>query len=418
MHHSLLDFSTITRHASGQHLQQFTFTGCAIAEQTHAFGDTQLAITKAPNDAENTCRLWLKAGELSVELLPSKGLSIGQAFYGTQAFFWEPPISGLSNPDTVDFFAPLMIAGKQTIYRAWAGYFMGGVEMLGLKNWGLPESDEFGHMLPLHGEVSNLASAWFKVDVYEHGVEVTAHIPVYYAEAEHQTREFYKHFFTVVKKICVVKGQPSIYLVDQIINELPRPQKPSWGYHVQLRVEPECRYLIPSKQVAMRGGKPLPEDHETYRYAQDPSVREEYGFIHKSLKTHQELPLGIRGVDTLMRYKDGSGIKVTLPHTAYLQTWMSSGGFDEKGFGNKSSLVWPATSTQPARDILSAGWNGYGPEIGSSALDHDGNIDPEATHPLLAPQERVVIPMIFSLLDAQAAESLAMTITKFNQQRN
>ena len=171
--------------------------------------------------------------------------------------------------------------------------------------------------------------------------------------------------------------------------------------------------LCHHQQVAMRGGKPLPEDHATYRYAQNPNIREEYGFIHKSLNTHQELPLGVRGLDTLMRYKDGTGIKVTLPHTAYLQTWMSSGGF-----GDKSSLVWPATDTKPARDILCAGWNGYGPEIGSSALDHDGNIDAEALHPVLAPGERVVIPMVFSLLDTEETEQLEAAIANYNQQRD
>jgi acyl-ACP thioesterase len=59
-------------------------------------------------------------------------------------------------------------------------------------------------------------------------------------------------------------------------------------------------------------------------------------------------------------------------------------------------------------------WDGMGLEIGSSALDHNGNIDKTVSYePALSPGDSITIPFRIKWLDAKHTENLAMVINDF-----
>lgn len=63
-------------------------------------------------------------------------------------------------------------------------------------------------------------------------------------------------------------------------------------------------------------------------------------------------------------------------------SWFSAGG--------KGSLEF-ALPESPDESLIPVPWDGMGPEIGVSPLDHDGNFDPQIAHPPLAPGEKLAL---------------------------
>jgi len=62
--------------------------------------DFAVSLTHRSGEPEGVNRITLTHKALSVELLPSKGLSIGEAFYQNRPIFWDPPVE-LVDPDTL-----------------------------------------------------------------------------------------------------------------------------------------------------------------------------------------------------------------------------------------------------------------------------------------------------------------------------
>jgi hypothetical protein len=63
-------------------------------------------------------------------------------------------------------------------------------------------------------------------------------------------------------------------------------------------------------------------------------------------------------------YPDGSRLEVSTTPSPYFQTWFCNGG---KGSGEFTD--------SNGKSLLRRNWDGMGIEIGSSPLDHNGNID-------------------------------------------
>jgi hypothetical protein len=64
-------------------------------------------------------------------------------------------------------------------------------------------------------------------------------------------------------------------------------------------------------------------------------------------------------------------------------SWFSCGGADSDEFLMPDGSKW-----------LHRNWHGVGPEIGASALDHDGDVDPNAVVNELAPSESTVLNIV------------------------
>ena len=119
--------------------------------------DCSVEYIHKPCDPQGINRIYLKVGDLNVELLPSKGLSVGAVMYDSSPLLWLPLLAGLPDPDVVDLTKELIWNGETVQGFGFIEYLVGGVMMFGLENWGMPYTDkETGNSGTLHGEVSNI----------------------------------------------------------------------------------------------------------------------------------------------------------------------------------------------------------------------------------------------------------------------
>lgn len=135
-------------------------------ENRLTLGDFDVILRHRAGEPEQANRLEARCGDFSVELLPSKGLSVGEAFAGERPLFWEPPVD-LVNPDTLDLAGTEVWRNRQPAPgMAYIKTYMGSIEMLGLSNWGMPYTDpDTGRFHILHGEASNIPAETVDVTV-------------------------------------------------------------------------------------------------------------------------------------------------------------------------------------------------------------------------------------------------------------
>jgi hypothetical protein len=90
-------------------------------------------------------------------------------------------------------------------------------------------------------------------------------------------------------------------------------------------------------------------------------------------------------ISTHLIYPNGSTIEISTTPSPYFQTWFCNGGKGSKEFTNTKG-----------ESLLQKNWDGMGIEIGSSALDHDGNID-RSVHsmPILTSGQKLKISIYF-----------------------
>lgn len=368
----------------------------------------ELSILHKPEDPQGVNRIFISQKELKIELLPSKGLTVREAFYKDRPLFWEPPAE-LFDPDTLVLDSDeILINGVPNPGATYIKTYTGGIEFLGLSNWGMHYSDpDSGEVKLLHGEVASIPVEEITVTISAETLELKGSFIVrtckggeglpWYQRGEAR--------YEVTRTIILTKDQPTISLTDHISNISHKVLTPDWGYHVTLRPEKEAELLIPSKTAKDRSGEPVSPNHEKWYPSEQDSHRIEHGIIHTGLKISPHLPDGKDGVRTLLKYPDSSGIAVTISPPPYFQTWFCSGGTGSKEF-----------SYADGTPVLKKHWDGQGIEFGSSSLDHDGNIDPAIQYDSnLAPGESMDIHIHLEVLSPEATLSLADEIREYNR---
>lgn len=345
----------------------------------------RIAIFHRAGDPVTANRITISSGKTKIELLPSKGLSLSQAWMANRQLFWDAPI-GLPDTEDLDLWSDeVLINGSPAHGFTFLKTMVAGVELYGLKNWGMPKEKE-GNLELLHGETSNIPVE--KVLIYCENDKCTIEGSfIYRGFREEGHKPWYERgeaLFEITKKITVFKNVSKISLNDTFRNLTNQPQTPDWGYHITFKPEDGATLAIPSTTKEMRGGGSIPSNFNTWKNSDDKCVRDETGIIYKQLK--DDGPSG--NTTSVLSYPDGAQIKVTLPQVPYFQTWFCRGGRGTKEFTFKNG-----------QSLLERNWDGMGIEIGSSALDHDGNTDPSVirfTSPLL-PGESVAIPIDIQL---------------------
>jgi hypothetical protein len=330
-------------------------------------------------DPETVYRLYLEREGCSIEICPSKGLSIRDTTLSGKQMFWDSPLPNLPDPEKIDLAGEMLIGGNSMPGTTWVAYFAAHVEMLGLRNWGMSAEDSNGELLCLHGNASMIPVQEITVEISGGGCVVEGHFHIHDANSSWPPPEI-PPLFEVTKRIELMPGKDSLLLTDTIKNVSGRKLFPNWGYHVQLRPEPGCKYLIPSEQTAPRGGGILPDDYQIWHPAPEPPKREERGFVHKGIQCNARFPDGSEGIETILEYPDGNATRCVLPPSPYLMSWFSCGGAEDDEF------LWPDGSVWLHRN-----WDGVGPEIGASSLDHDGDVDSEVNVNELSPGETTVL---------------------------
>lgn len=330
--------------------------------QSNATGEDDFSIRlfHLPEDPPNANRIRVAGKEVEVELLPSKGLSVGQAWIKGSPVFWDAPIE-LPDTEKIDLWSDeLLINGAPAPGFTFLKTLVGGVELYGLNNWGMPVDKE-GKLQPLHGETSNIPVDTVQLSIVDQicTLQATFIYRTFEGDADVPWYERGESLFRVTKKIILTKNRLEIRLEDVIENISNKEQIPDWGYHITFRPEEGARYIVPSKLVEERSGNELIADYQTWQKAANEKIRTETGIIHKNIETTEACT-----VESRLIYPDKRTLLVTTTPAPYFQTWFCNGGkgSDEFTFKNGESL-------------LRKNWDGMGIEIGSSALDHNGNID-------------------------------------------
>ena len=116
-------------------------------------------------------RIMITRNDLKIEILPSKGFSIGKTSLKNKPILWDAPI-GLPDPASLDFMSDeISVSGTPTPGFTFLKTFVGGIEFLGMTNWGMPRIDTLtGEFLPLHGEVSNIPLENIEFEVSNKGL--------------------------------------------------------------------------------------------------------------------------------------------------------------------------------------------------------------------------------------------------------
>jgi hypothetical protein len=349
----------------------------------------------------------IQCGDLEAVLFPSKGLSLGQVFYRSKPVFWEPPYD-LPDPETLNLWSDdVCVDGKPIQGFSYLPTFCAGIELYGLKNWGMPRwDDKSGELLPLHGETSNIPVAETQVEIDHTGITVRASF-IYHDMKGSGFRSWYTEgdpWFRVEKYFRFESvGQAKVITRDTMINISAHTLTPDWGYHITFRPEAGSRLLLGSKQKEERSGGPLPDDVETWSPQTKTACREETGIIHKELMALCPEESGKSFV--ILKYQSGDGLLYTFPKSPYFQTWSCRGGAGSDEFCHKNGET-----------LLKKNWDGLGIEIGSSPLDHDGNRDRSVeVQPCLQPGEKTVVEMELMFPDKDILVGLEERIRQYNQ---
>ncbi len=371
-------------------------------------GGFTVEIYHLEGEPQNANRIMVARENLEIEILPSKGFSLGKITLNGKPVLWEAPI-GLPDPDQLDFSSEeIHIFGKPAPGFEYIKTFVGGIELLGMTNWGMPfEDPQTGEFLPLHGEVSNIPLETVEFEINETGLIARGTI-IYRTLKGDSNRVWYERgeeMYRITRALLVDRETPGFNIADTIRNVSGTALVPDWGYHVTFRPEPGSKLLIPSLQVEERWGGEVPEDHETWQPAGDERIRTEIGIIHKELKSVDLA--GIPTVKVLKEYPDGRAFELMFPLAPYVQTWYSSGGSDYDEF-----------TYSDGTPVFRKSWNGFGVEIGSSPLDHNWNIDTGVDYrETLAPGESMGILISVRQLDRDEAEPLKREIGQYNKGR-
>jgi hypothetical protein len=328
--------------------------------------DLEAEIYHKSGDPENVNRIKLSTTNAEVEILPSKGLSVGEAFLHGKPVFWEPPIE-MPDPDSLDLWSDeVAIYGKPAHGFTFLKTFNGGIELYGLKNWGMPVKKD-RELLLLHGETSNIPVVRVEVNLLnDNKIKINGTF-LYKTWKGDTTLPWHKrgsHLCAVHRTIILHNNKnPEIELMDEFENVSQSDFFVDWGYHITFQPEPGAKIIVPATKKEERSGGLLPEQFDTWRPANNPEVRTETGIIYKGLD--QDISEGIKKNITLVKRPTLGDLVVRTSTAPYFQTWMCNGGAYSKEF------TWSETG----EPLFKKNWDGMGIEIGASALDHNGNTD-------------------------------------------
>ena len=368
-----------------------------------------MSLVHQSGDPPSVNRINASVNGIEVELLPSKGFSVGQVYLEGKPVFWNPPI-GICDPETLDLFSnELAINGTPSPGFTFLKTFSAGIEFYGLRNWGMPFYDEqTGFLHPLHGETSNIPVDYCDVEINRNEIRLSTSF-VYRDIPDKTTGKWYMQggdLFQMERQVDIGRDNPQLQIVDRVTNISKEPLTPDWGYHITFLPLEGSKLFVPSATAENRSGDNVPENFNRWSPAKNNMEREETGIIHKGLKTYIS-DFGNLGY-ALVTHPNHTGFKVSFPVSPYFQTWFCKGGAYTEEF----------TGVSDGKPLYTRNWDGMGIEFGSSALDHNGNTDPSVPEQLsLDPGSSIEIPILLDLIDEIESQQISNDIRKNNLNR-
>ncbi|HKJ79547.1 MAG TPA: DUF4432 family protein [Prolixibacteraceae bacterium] len=331
-------------------------------------GNLKAEIYHNADDPESVNRIRLVTSNAELEIFPSKGLSVGEAFFHGKPVFWEPPI-GMPNPETLDLWSDeVAINGKPAPGFTFLKTFNGGIELYGLKNWGMPVEKD-GELQLLHGETSNIPVEKVEVNLLgDNKIKITGGF--YYKTFKgNPSLPWYKRGSNLCKVNRTIilhnNEKPEIELKDEFENVSETDLFVDWGYHITFKPEVGARLNINASRAEDRSGGPVPDNYEMWTPAENTKNRTEKGIIYRGL--NRFISNGMLKNKVLINRPTLGNLLISFTPAPYTQTWMCNGGANSKEF------TWSKTG----KPLFKKNWDGIGIEIGASALDHNENTNPE-----------------------------------------
>lgn len=320
-------------------------------------------------DPKNVLRIKTKLAGLEVEVYPSKGLSIGESMIDRQPIFWDPIIE-MPDPDQLDLWSDeISVNGKPSRGFTFLKTFNGGIELYGLDNWGMP-TERNGKLELLHGITSNIPVHVVDVSIDQNTLVIRGSFVYRSYDNEAGDHQFWYQrgtaLINVTREIKLsIENTPTIWVSDTFENVSQGDFFVDWGYHITFMPEIGAKLFIPSKHHEDRFKGALPDDIESWYPAKEERSRHEVGVIHQGLEVVDFD--GLRLNYASLSRPTLADLKVHFTPSPYMQSWMCSGGAYSEEFKY-------AKTGEP---LYKKNWDGIGIEIGASALDHNGNTDPE-----------------------------------------
>lgn len=235
-------------------------------------------------------RIRLVNGPLDVEILPDRGLDIGQVRAGGIPLAW---ISATG-------FAPLSPGDADE--RGWMRAFGGGLlTTCGLMNFGPPSIDA-GERHPMHGRYSSLRATVTRAEARSDEVVVEGVVreaTVFGADLE------------LRRRISLPVGEPVLRVQDVVVNRGPRPVEPMVLYHLNLGwplVDAGTVLQTPASSV-------VPRDAQAAVGADTWDVFPDLMADYPEQVFAHELPLG-RRVEATVTSPTGLGVRIGVDSAA------------------------------------------------------------------------------------------------------
>ncbi len=191
--------------------------GTPIDEAWHRVGHRGQAVSvessiRTDGADAGSRRIRLVNGDLDVELLPDRGLDVGQVRVAGIPLAWMSPTG----------FPALVEA---TDASGWLRAFGGGLlTTCGLLSYGAPSVDD-GMPHPLHGRYSSLKAQIVRTEVTDHDIVVE--------DSVREATVFGAHL-EVRRRIASPLGSRTLRLEDTIVNRGAQPVEPMVLYHLNL----------------------------------------------------------------------------------------------------------------------------------------------------------------------------------------
>ena len=188
--------------------------------------------------------LTIANGDLTIRLLPTRGMSVWDMTYGEQRLGWKSPVPGPVHPAFVDLGEP-----------SGLGWLDGFDELLvrcGLESNGAPEFAENGTLLyPLHGRIGNKPAHQVTVTIDPDSQEITI------VGLVEETRF---HFLKVsmATTIKTRAGEKGFRIHDEIRNISESPAEVQMLYHVNFGdplLDAGSRVVAPIKTIVPRNAR-------------------------------------------------------------------------------------------------------------------------------------------------------------------
>ncbi|MDP2815670.1 MAG: DUF4432 family protein, partial [Rectinemataceae bacterium] len=327
------------------------------APSRSSIGDFVVELGRADTDPDDVRRLIISSTDgFSLELLPTKGLSVG--FFNTPngQVFWNIPVTSLVSPEKIDLLGDMIIEGQRVKATRWLENFAGCIELLGLSNWGMPHRpQDCPIILPLHGEASQIPVEDCTIRANKSVLVARSTFVIrdhWWVSCDRDTPWYLRGpaKWSVTRHVVLDKGRQALQVLDVIKNLGDVPAVPDWGYHIQLRAEVGSRLSIPSRSRIDRLKGPVPEDFELWRPSPEPGKRFEQGYIHSGCVEVMN-PFGQQAIRGSAIYERGPNTLFILPRSPYLQSWFSCGGAGGFVFNHPD---------RPNEPFMIRGWDGMG----------------------------------------------------------